>query len=112
MATSKNHMALFKKVLVEFIGQEDPILSMLEWTAQRMMEIEAEAKVGAEKGKHTKERKTYFSGTRVRRMDTRLGTVYLFILILRKGGYIPFFITERKRSEQALVALIQEAFIN
>ena len=45
-------------------------------------------------------------------MDTRLGTVYLFIPKLRKGGYIPFFITERKRSEQALIALIQEAFIN
>ncbi len=107
-----NYEQLFKNILVDFIGQEDPILSMLEWTAQRMMEIEAEAKVGAEKGKHSTERKTYFSGTRVRRMDTRLGTVYLFIPKLRKGGYIPFFITERKRSEQALIALIQEAFIN
>jgi transposase-like protein len=107
-----NYQQIFKKILVDFIGQEDPILAMLEWTAQRMMEIEAEAKVGAEKGKHSTERKTYFSGTRVRRMDTRLGTVYLFIPKLRKGGYIPFFITERKRSEQALIALIQEAFIN
>ena len=107
-----NYKQLYKKILIDFIGQEDPILAMLEWTAQRMMEIEAEAKVGAEKGKHSSERKTYFSETRVRRMDTRLGTVYLFIPKLRKGGYIPFFITERKRSEQALIALIQEAFIN
>ena len=45
-------------------------------------------------------------------MDTRVGIVYLFIPKLRKGGYIPFFITERRRSEQALIALIQEAFIN
>ena len=45
MATNKNHKEFFKKVLVEFIGQEDPILSMLEWTAQRMMEIEAEVAV-------------------------------------------------------------------
>lgn len=112
MATGKNHTGIFKKILVEFIGQEDPILAMLEWTAQQMMQIEAEAKVGAAKGEHSQERKTYFSGTRVRRMDTRLGTVYLFIPKLRKGGYIPFFITERRRSEQALIALIQEAFIN
>jgi len=112
MATSKNHTGIFKKILVDFIGQEDPILAMLEWTAQQMMQIEAEAKVGAQKGEHSQERKTYFSGTRVRRMDTRLGTVYLFIPKLRKGGYIPFFITERRRSEQALIALIQEAFIN
>jgi len=112
MATGKNHTGIFKKVLVEFIGQEDPLLAMLEWTAQQMMQIEAEAKVGAQKGEHSKDRRTYFSGRRVRRMDTRLGTVYLFIPKLRKGGYVPFFITERKRSEQALVGLIQEAFIN
>lgn len=112
MATSKNHTGIFRKILVDFIGQEDPILAMLEWTAQQMMQVEAEAKVGAGKGEHSQERKTYFSGTRVRRMDTRLGTVYLFIPKLRKGGYIPFFITERRRSEQALIALIQEAFIN
>lgn len=41
---------VFKKILVDFIGEEDPILAMLEWTAQRMMEIESEAKVGANKG--------------------------------------------------------------
>ena len=112
MATSKNHTGIFKKILVEFISQEDPILAMLEWTAQQMMQIEAEAKVGARKGEHSEERRTHFSGTRVRRMDTRLGTVYLFIPKLRKDGYIPFFITERRRSEQALIVLIQEAFIN
>jgi len=112
MATSKNLTGIFKKILVEFIGQKDPILAMLEWTAQQMMQIEAEANVGAQKGEHSQGRKTYFSGTRVRLMDTRLGTVYLFIPKLRKGGYIPFFITERRRSEQALIALIQEAFIN
>ena len=47
-----NYKQLYKKILVDFIGQENPILAMLEWTAQRMMEIEAEAKVGAEKGRH------------------------------------------------------------
>jgi len=77
-----------------------------------MMQIEAEAKVGASKGEHSETRCTYFSGKRVRRVDTRLGTMYLFIPKLRKGGYIPFFITERKRSEQALISLVREAFIN
>jgi len=91
---------------------KDPILAMLEPVSRQMMQIEAEAKVGARKGKHSKERRTYFSGTRVRRMDTRLGTIYLFIPKLRKGGYVPFFITQRRRSEAALIALIQEAFIN
>jgi transposase-like protein len=107
-----HYTEVFKKKLIDFIAEEDPILAMLEWTAQQLMQIEAEMKVGAEKGKHSKERLTHFSGTRVRRMDTRLGTIYLLIPKLRKGGYIPFFVTERKRSEQALILLIQEAFIN
>ena len=47
-----NYKDVFKKNLVDFIGEEDPILAMLEWTAQRMMEIESEAKVGAKKGEH------------------------------------------------------------
>jgi putative transposase len=105
-----HYKTLLRKALLGFISEPDPVLAMLQWIAQQMMLIEAEAKVGAEKGKHAKDRKTHFSGARVRRMDTRLGTLYLYIPKLRKGGYIPFFVTERKRSELALIALIQEAF--
>src|SRR5690606_31885107 len=54
----------------------------------------------------------YRSGTRVRRFDTRMGTIYLLIPKVRKGGYVPFFVTEKKRSEQALIQVVQEAFIN
>jgi transposase-like protein len=38
--------------------------------------------------------------------------MYLLVPKLRKGGYIPFFVVERKRSEQALIQVVQEAFIN
>ena len=38
--------------------------------------------------------------------------MYLVVPKLRKGGYIPFFVTEKKRSEQALLQVVQEAFIN
>jgi len=98
-----HYKTLFRKVLLGFISEQDPVLAMLECVAQMMMQIEAESRVGAEKGNHTKDRKTYFSRVRVRRMDTRLETLYLYIPKLRKGGYIPFFITERKRSELGLV---------
>jgi transposase-like protein len=85
---------------------------MLQWVTQQLMEIEAANKVGVEKGKHSRERNTYFSGYRVRRFDTRLGTAYLCVPKLRNGGYIPFFVVERKRSEQALIQVVQEAFVN
>ena len=108
----RHYKGLFKKALLQFVTEPDPVLAMLEWVAEQMMQIEAEAKVGAEKGKHSKVRMTHFSGRRVRRMDTRLGTIYLYVPKVRKGGYVPFFVTERKRSELALATLVQEAFIN
>ena len=31
---------------------------------------------------------------------------------VRQGGYIPFFVTEKKRSEQALIQVVQECWLN
>ena len=103
---------IFKELLTKFVTEEDPILSMLKWMMEQLMEIEAEQKVGAKKHEHNSNRKSYFSGYRPRRFDTRLGTIYLMIPKIRKGGYIPFFITEKRRSEQALISMIKEAYIN
>jgi len=108
----KYDTATYKKLLLHFMGEADPLYSMLQWLMERMIEVESEMKVGAVKGKHTSDRTTHFSGTRVRRFDTRLGTLYLLVPKLRQGGYIPFFVTEKKRSEQALIQVVQEAFIN
>lgn len=104
--------ATYKKLLLHIMGESDPLYSMLQWLTERMMEVEAELKVGAVKGKHASDRTTHFSGTRVRRFDTRVGTLYLLVPKVRQGGYIPFFVTEKKRSEQALIQVVQEAFIN
>ncbi|CAB1245631.1 protein of unknown function [Ruminococcaceae bacterium BL-6] len=37
--------------------------------------------------------------------------MYLMVPKLRSHGYVPFFVTERKRSETALIQVIQEAFV-
>lgn len=111
MAKTKN-TEIFEKKLLEFIGEPDPLYCLLQWLLDKMMEIEAANKAGAEKRSHSASRATHFSGYRPRRFDTRLGTMYLLVPKLRKGGYIPFFVTEKKRSEQALIQVVQEAFIN
>jgi len=103
---------LFKRVMTGFVLEEDPMLAMLKWMTTQLMEAEASNKVGANKNEHSTTRKTNFSGYRPRRFDTRMGTMYLMVPKLRKGGYIPFFITEKKRAEQALMSVIQEAYIN
>ncbi len=99
MAYHKNTVNL-EKMLLKFLGEPDPMLSMLEWLCEEMMEVEVNNKLGAGKGEHAPKRTGYRSGTRVRRFDTRMGTMYLLVPKIRKGGYVPFFVTERKRSEE------------
>lgn len=101
----------FQGLLFQFMGTEDPMLNMLEWLCEQMMEAEISNKIGADKHAQSQDRTSHRCGFRPRRLDTRLGTMYLMIPKVRNGGYIPFFVTERKRSEAALVQVVQEAFV-
>ena len=87
------------------------MLSMLEWLCAQFMEAEVSNFVGAGKNTHCPNRSDYRCGYRPRRLDTRMGTMYLMIPKLRSRGYVPFFVTERKRSETALIQVVQEAFV-
>lgn len=100
------------ELLLECVSQPDPMLSMLEWLCDRLMEAEISAKIGADKSEHTTERNSYRSGYRPRRFDTRMGTIYLMVPKIRQGGYVPFFVSNRKRSEAALIQVVQEAFVS
>lgn len=91
-------------MLFRCIGTKDPMLSMLEWLCHQMMEAEVSSRIGTDKHEQSQERISHHYGFRTRRLDTRLGTMYLLLVPkVRNGGYIPFFVTERKRSEAALV---------
>ena len=110
MAQGKNSTNL-TELLLQCMAEPDPMLSMLEWLCAQLMEAEVSGIVGAEKNAHRSSRKDYRCGYRPRRLDTRMGTMYLMVPKLRGRGYIPFFVTERKRSEAALIQVIQEAFV-
>jgi putative transposase len=112
MTLPKQVKQFFNQKVAEFLFSEDPIHEMLQWLLHEFMKAETESIVGSEKNKHSKERRTYFSGYRTRRFDTRLGTIYLLVPKLRNGGYVPFFLQEKKRSESALISLVQEAYVN
>jgi transposase-like protein len=109
---SSKYTTLYEGLLSQFLSEPDPLQAMLEWMTTQMMQIEASQKVGASKGQYSAERTTHFSGTRVRRFDNRLGTMYLLVPKLRTGGYIPFFVTKKKRSEQVVIEVVQEVFVN
>lgn len=108
----KNDTRFFENKLLDFVAAKDPLLEMLQWVMDKFMEIEVARKTGAPKGSHSQGRTGYRCGYRVRRFDTRLGTVYLSVPKIRQGGYIPFFVTEKKRSEQALIQVVQECWLN
>ena len=108
----QNSTAPFEKMLMKFVLDEEPMLSMLKWLCERLMEAEVEGKLGVEKSERSEDRQGYRSGYRVRRFDTRMGTMYLMVPKIRNGGYIPFFVEAKKRSEAALMSVIQEAYVN
>ena len=110
--TRKNFTTMFSDLLLECMAKPDPMLHLLEWLCTQLMETEVDSKLGAGKGERTGSRSGYRSGYRVRKWDTRMGTMYLLIPKLRNGGYVPFFLTARKRSEAALVQVVQEAYIH
>ena len=111
--TKTNHTELFEKLLLGFCQEDDPMQSMLKWITDQLMEVEVSSLVTeSEKGKHNTERKTHRNGYRVRRWDTRMGTIYLTIPKVRQGGYQPFFLVNRQQSETALMSVIQECWVN
>src|SRR5436190_1794789 len=75
------------------------------------MEAEVSELIGAERGERTPERLTHRNGYRSRSWSTRAGELELAIPKLRRGSYFPSFLEPRKRSEQALVSVVQEAYV-
>lgn len=76
-----------------------------------LMEAEVSAQAGAAYGERSLDRVAQRNGYRERRWDTRAGTLELAIPRLRTGSYFPTFLEPRRRSEQALLAVIQQAYV-
>ena len=79
--------------------------------AQALMEAEVEGLVGAARHERADGRKGYRNGHREREWDTRVGTLELSVPRVREGGYLPTLLEPRKRGERALVAVVQEAYV-
>lgn len=91
--------------------EADALREGLRWLAQQLMELEVSELVGAQRYERTETRKTYRNGYRSRPWDTRVGTIELRIPKLRQGSYFPSLLEPRRRAERALVAVVQEAYV-
>jgi putative transposase len=80
--------------------------------SQRLIELEAEQQVGARKYERSSERKTHRNGYRQRVWETRVGEIPLSIPKLREGNFFPSLLEPRKRSEKALLAVVQSAYVH
>lgn len=97
--------------LIEKSSDGDWLREMIGFAAERLMEIEVEGLCGAGFGERSDERINHRNGYRERRWETRAGALDLKIPKLRKGSYLPAFLEPRRVAEKALVAVIQEAYI-
>jgi transposase-like protein len=90
----------------------DFLRESLAWVVQQLMEAEVSELIGAARGERApEERATHRNGYRTRSWSTRAGELELAIPKLRRGSYFPSFLEPRKRSEQALVSVVQEAYV-
>lgn len=78
---------------------------------QQLIDLEAEEVIGARRYERTPERQTHRNGTRERQLETRVGDITVKIPKLRQGSYFPSMLEPRKRSEEALLSVVQEAYI-
>ena len=99
-----------KQVMVREHG--DVVRAAVEAVCGALMEGEVSGLIGAELGERRPEaRVTHRNGYRSREWQTRAGTIDLQIPKIRQGSYFPSFLEPRRRSEQALLAVVQQAYV-
>jgi putative transposase len=93
---------------------EDFVREAVALFAREMMEAEISSEIGAELGEVAPDaRSTDRNGYRPRAWETRVGEIELLVPKKRQGpAYFLSFLEPRRRSEQAIVAVVLEAYVN
>lgn len=111
--TIPRSMLQFLLEQVKITEDVDVLRETARWVLQQLIEADVSQRIGAEKYQRSETRTTLRNGYRNRSLDTRVGTLDLRIPKLRQGSYYPDWILERRKaSEQALMGVIMEAYVN
>jgi putative transposase len=90
----------------------DLVRESVRLVMQELIETEASERIGADRYERTETRITDRNGSRPRLLATQAGDVRLRIPKLRKGSFFPVILEPRRRIDQALYAVVMEAYVN
>jgi putative transposase len=111
-------MALDESALSELLDAlsvgdgTDLIRDLAGWALQQLIEAEAAEVVGAGRFERSSDRVTHRNGHRRRVLSTKAGDLTVGIPKLRKGSFFPEILEPRRRIDQALYAVVMEAYVN
>ncbi|MDX6309530.1 MAG: putative transposase [Nocardioidaceae bacterium] len=110
-------MALSQSVVSELLDAfragdgVDLIRDSVRMVMQELIETEAAERIGAGRYQRVESRVTERNGSRPRLLATQAGDVELKIPKLRKGSFFPVILEPRRRIDQALYAVVMEAYV-
>jgi transposase-like protein len=90
----------------------DLIRDAVRYVLQEVMESEVSGLIGAARYERTETRSNERNGHRPRVLATKAGDIELEIPKLRRGSYFPSILEPRRRIDQALYAVVMEAYVN
>ena len=111
-------MALSQSALSELLDAfragdgVDLIRESVRVVLQELIEAEATEVIGAARYERTDARVTDRNGSRPRLLTTKAGDVALSIPKLRAGSFFPTVLQPRRRIDQALYAVVMEAYVH
>ncbi|MER7798651.1 IS256 family transposase [Microbacterium sp. NPDC096154] len=111
-------MALDQSALLELLGElkltdtTERIRVATETLYQELIDAETAAFIGAAPFERSAERTTHRNGTRPKIVTTTAGDLDLRVPKLRQGSFFPSLLERRRRIDQALFAVVMEAYVH
>jgi putative transposase len=90
----------------------DLVRELAQWALQELIEVEAAERIGAGRYERSGERVTERNGHRSRTLTTKAGDLMVGIPKLRQGSFFPSILEPRRRIDQALYAVVMEAYVS
>jgi putative transposase len=108
-----DHAALLEVLeAMKSAGVNERVKTAAQTMYQALIEAEATAVIGAGPWERTEDRSAHRNGYRARVFSTAAGDLELAIPKVRSGSFFPSLLERRRRVDQALFAVVMEAYLH